>query len=199
VIVELSAPFVRLAYPLRSAAFATLADRDEDLRALSQLAGSAASYIQRPFDVPTVSRFSDGTFGVLYVADTLGTAVRETAYHLKRFFTDGNAPEQDTRKKQLEIAIKGRVRDIRRKVDKKIARAIYDPNDYRESQAFGREQHLLVGGLHYDSVRNQRSGHCVGAFVPDLVAKASIVGDVSLVWDGRNFVEQHQISPLILE
>ena len=199
-IARLSAAFVRLAYPLQSAALSALADNEVDRRALRELIGSvresADAYIQRPFDVPAASRFSDGSYGVLYAADSLDTAVAETAYHLKRIFADGNAPPQDTRKKHLALSLKGKVRDIRRSVDAAILPAIYDPIDYRESQAFGREQHTAVGGLHYDSVRNREGGHCVGAFAPTLVNKATIVGDIALVWNGRDFTELHDITTL---
>ena len=202
-IARVTATFVRLAYPLQSNALSSLADTDEDRRTLGELIGtareSAMAYVQRPFDFPTASRFSDGSYGVLYVADSLDTAVRESAYHLKRVFADGNAPEQDTRKKQLALSVKGKVRDIRAKVDATIPRAIYDPIDYQQSQIFGREQRHAVPGIHYDSVRNREGGHCVGAFAPALISKASIVGDVSLVWDGTRFKEQRVISPLILE
>src|SRR6185437_16379148 len=176
-IARIAGTFVRLAYPFRSKALATLADNDEDRRALGGLIAaaeeSAQAYIHRPFDVPVASRFSDGSYGVLYVADSLDTAVRESAYHLRRIFADGNAPAQDTRKKHLALSVKGNVGDVRAKVDATIPRAIYDPVDYRESQVFGREQHRSVAGLHYDSVRHP-GGHCVGAFTPKLIAKASI-------------------------
>lgn len=205
-IVVLDASFVRLAYPLRSTAVESLADSADDLKELTALVAHARTtsadqtvrgYITRPFEVPYPSRFSDGSYGVLYAANSLTTAVRETAHHLARIFADGNAPKQDTRKKKLAIDIAGNVRDIRAAVDTNVPTNIYDPNDYRASRAFGREQREnRIAGLHFDSVRTEHAGHCVGAFTPDIVKRATIIGDVALVWDGKRFIEEHDISAI---
>lgn len=192
-IAALDATFVRLAYPLRSAAVELLADNADELRALTALIARARTtspdetirgYITRPFQFPNPSRFSDGSYGMLYAANSLATAVRETAHHLARIFADGNAPKQDTRKKKLAI-------------DTAVSSKIYDPSDYRAARTFGREQRKKhIPGLHFDSVRNKHGGHCVGAFTADLVKHAAIIGDVALVWDGRRFIEQHDISAI---
>jgi hypothetical protein len=114
-----------------------------------------------------------------------------------RIFADGNAPKQDTRKKKLAIDVAGTVHDIRVAVDKDVPTEIYDPNDYRAAQSFGRDQRKKsIPGLHFDSVRNKHGGHCVGAFTADLVKHATIAGDVALVWDGTRFIEEHDISPI---
>ena len=205
-IVTLSEPFIRLAYPLRGTAVESLTDNADELKALTGLIARARAaspdetvrgYIMRPFQIPNPSRFSDGSYGMLYVANSVATAVRETAHHLARIFADGNAPKQDTRKKKLAIHIAGNVDDIRVAFDTSVPIAIYDPNDYRAARTFGREQQQKsVPGLHFDSVRNTRSGHCVGAFTPDLVEHAAIAGDVALVWDGKRFIEEHEISQI---
>jgi hypothetical protein len=205
-IVALNAAFVRLAYPLRSAAATSLADNAEERDALTVLIARARKtspdetikgYIMRPFEFPNASRFSDGSFGVLYAGNSVTTAVREAAHHLTRIFADGNAPKQDTRKKKLALDIAGNVDDVRVATDAGVASNLYSPDDYRASQKFGREQHANhVPGLHFDSVRNARGGHCVGAFTPDLVKHATIAGDVALVWDGKRFTEEHDISTI---
>lgn len=205
-IVTLNAPFVRIAYPLRSAAVTSLVDNANELNALTVLIARARTtspdetidgYVMRPFEFPNASRFSDGSFGVLYAANSVTTAVRETAHHLARIFSDGNAPKQFTQKKKLALDIAGDVDDIRVAIDTRVAANIYDPDDYRASQKFGRDQHAKhVLGLHFDSVRNARDGHCVGAFTPGLVKHATIVGDVALVWDGQRFTEEHDISAI---
>jgi hypothetical protein len=143
-----------------------------------------------------VSRFSDGSYGVLYVANSLITAVRESAYHLARFFADGNAPESQTRRVRLEMHVRGEVTDIRRSVRARINAAIYDPDDYRMSQEYGRKIRARSHALHYDSVRNRHGGRCVGAFIPEVVTHSAIVGEVGLVWNGQRFAEAHEIVPL---
>ena len=205
-IVTLNAPFIRLAYPLRSTAVESLADNPDELKALTGLIGRARGtssdetikgYIMRPFEFPNPSRFSDGSYGILYAANSITTAVRETAHHLARIFAGGNAPKQDTRKKKLAIDVAGSVHDIRVTIDKDVPTEIYDPDDYRAAQSFGRDQRKKsIPGLHFDSVRNRNGGHCVGAFTPALVRHATIAGDVALVWDGKRFIEEHDISPI---
>jgi hypothetical protein len=206
VIVTLNAPFIRLAYPLRSAAVESLVDNPNELKALTGLIGRARGtssdeaikgYIMRPFEFPNPSRFSDGSYGILYAANSVTTAVRETAHHLARIFADGRAPKQDSRKKKLAIEVAGKVHDVRVAVDKDVPIEIYDPSDYRAARTFGRDQQKQsIPGLHFDSVRNKHGGHCVGAFTPHLVKHAAIAGDVALVWDGTRFIEEHDISPI---
>lgn len=195
--------FTRLAYPLQTPALLALSENAQEQRqilALLQLTGpvsaDALAYVRRPFEFPTVSRFSNGSYGVLYAANSLITAVRESAYHLARFFSDGNAPATQTRRTRLEMHVRGRVADIRRSVRPRLNAAIYDPDDYRAAQDYGRKVRTRSHALHYDSVRNRHGGHCVGAFVPDMVVSAAIVGEVGLVWNGQRFVEAHEIVPL---
>jgi hypothetical protein len=205
-IVTLNAPFFRLAYPLRSTALELLADNSDELNALTGLIARARAispdetikgYIMRPFEFPNPSRFSDGSYGILYAANSVTTAVRETAHHLALIFADGNAPKQETRKKKLAIDVAGNVHDIRIAIDKGVPLDIYDPQDYRAAHIFGREQRKTsIPGLHFDSVRNKHEGHCVGAFTPNLVKHAAIVGDVALIWNGTRFIEEHDISPI---
>jgi RES domain len=145
VIITLNAPFVRLAYPLRSTAVQSLADNADELKALTGLIAWARAtspdesingYIMRPFEFPNLSRFSDGSYGILYVANSIVTAVRETAHHLARIFADGNAPKQDTRKKKLAIDIAGNVHDIRVSIDTTVPADLYNPNYYRAARTF---------------------------------------------------------------
>lgn len=203
----LSASFSRIAYPLESPATSKLVDNDAEKRQIRALLANARGvgdrgvdargYLERPFQSPTVSRFSDGSFGVLYAANTLSTAIRETAYHLARFFLDGNAPVQETRLKRLSLTLSGSVRDIRSASDPTVPPGVYDPDLYKISHEFGRAARgELVGGLHYDSVRNPARGHCVGLFTPVLVKRARILGDIALVWDGNRFAEEHTVKRL---
>lgn len=196
---NLNQKLVRLAFPMRSAIVDSLVDSNderEELRTLAALTsvshespGAAAAYIERPFLFPCASRFSDGTFGVLYAANSLATAVRETAYHMARIFADGNAPAMETRRTELSLRLCGRIDDIRRAVETSVSAALYDPVSYRASQRFGVEARGRAVGVHYDSVRNPSGGHCVGAFSPGAVAHARIVGQVDMRWDGTQFIE----------
>jgi hypothetical protein len=200
---DLNERLVRLAFPLRSAALDALVDTEAErhaLRALQSLtappADTARAYIERPFVFPGVSRFSDGTYGVLYAANSLITALRESAYHLARIYTDGNAPPMETRRTRLSMRMRGRAEDIRRSVDATVAPEVYDPRDYTVSQQFGAKARAKVQAIHFDSVRNAHGGRCVGAFTPSIVHGARITGQTTLVWDGERFSEEHVITPL---
>jgi hypothetical protein len=201
VISELRASFVRLAYPLQSAAFSELADSDEDRSALAQLMEpqiqdlGARAYVTAPFMYPAESRFSDGSYGVLYAAKTLRTAIVEKAYHLTIFFRDASAPAQSTRQVRLGLQFVGSVRDVRRGDGRSVPRGIYNPNDYKAAQKFGRSARKKVAGVQYDSVRSP-GGECVAAFDRTSIKRARITGEIEMVWDGERFTEQHVIEPL---
>lgn len=198
--------FMRLAFPIRSAVLATLVDTDDERSELDTLRAATSvatgedpwTYVHAPFASPTPSRFSDGTYGVLYAANSFVTAVRESAYHLGRVYADGRAPAMETRRIRLGLHLAGDVVDARRKADAGVDTAIYnpDPHRYGPAQAFGAQVRSRSAGLHYDSVRNPQGGHCIAAFSSALVRAAHVAGACALVWDGRRFAEEHEIRAL---
>jgi RES domain len=203
VVVALDGRFLRLAFPLRSAATRTLVDSHSEfaeLDELLQLTGAPAddvqAFVDRPFVSPWPSRFSDGSYGVLYSADSFQTAVRESAYHLRRLYKDGNPPAMATRRVRLQLQLRCRAEDVRRAVDSRVPKSIYDANDYAASQRFGAAARERVHAIHYDSVRNPNGGHCAAAFRRDAVARAKVVGFAGLTWDGNRFVEAFTIEPI---
>jgi hypothetical protein len=195
---------LRLAFPIRSEAVRTLTDttsEDRDLRALQaitwgQRTDNARTYLEAPFRYPASSRFSDGTFGVLYAANSLVTSIRETAYHLSGIYADGRAPAMQTRRKQLALRLIATSVDVRRAIDTNIDVSIYDTDSYQASQTFGAKAREQAPLLHFDSVRNVRGGHCIGAFSSHAVQRVRFLADIALVWDGQRFVEEHEIRAL---
>lgn len=199
---EINRRFIRLAFPMNSEALNSLADSPEERATLLTLAAltsppakSVRAYIERPFLYPASSRFSSGTYGVLYAATTIATAVRETAYHLAQVYADGKAPPMQTRRSEIRIRVKARCRDIRHAVDKRIPAAVYDPDSYAMSQRFGERVRKRTPAIYYDSVRNTRGG-CIAAFTPAAVAEARLAREMALVWNGERFIEEHFINPL---
>jgi hypothetical protein len=192
----------RLAFPLRSRALDSLADTPEERAILAAALYATApvdeprAYVERPFALPTRSRFSNGTYGVLYAANSLATAVRETAYHLARVYADGAAPPMETRRMHLTLRVHGSTDDIRREVDRRVPRAIYDPNDYSASQIYGAKARERVDSIYYDSVRNAQGGRCAGAFSLASVTRARLLGETALAWNGARFIEEHIIQPI---
>lgn len=200
---DFSERLVRLAFPLRSAAVDSLVDTDEERQALRKLQSVTAStderiraYVGRPFQYPCASRFSDGRYGVLYAANSLATALCETAYHLARIYADVNAPAMETRRVEFSMHFNGRVEDIRHDIDSTVSTTLYDRVNYASAQKFGATARDRADAVHYDSVRNLHGGRCVGAFTPSIVGAIRVVGESGLVWDGARFIEEHRIRSL---
>ncbi|MGH7706771.1 MAG: RES family NAD+ phosphorylase, partial [Vulcanimicrobiaceae bacterium] len=178
----------RIAFPLRSPLTETLVDPTDrvDLEALlastsvieshrsgdrrivapdADYVGDLREYVLAPFAYRSASRFSDGSFGVLYAGETRETALREVLSRLTRVYLDGRAPAQETRKQHLTLRIVAADRvDIRSKYAPAVDTAIYHPTDYTAARSFGSSIRERYPGLTYDSVRH-RGGVCVGAFV----------------------------------
>ncbi|WP_249976689.1 RES family NAD+ phosphorylase [Vreelandella olivaria] len=144
------------------------------------------SYATAPFTHvnPDGSRFSDGSFGVLYIADTLATAIAEVRYHqqtywqnvpslhFERFVFRGLKCEFD------EVACRDGL--IIRRSD-----PIYAPNDYRASQALGsalREE--KCAGVRYHSVR-QANAICWALMTPQHVKDVIQTTHLEMIWNGR--------------
>jgi RES domain len=209
----------RVAFPQRAAQTETLVD-PEDRSVLAALLASTSvieshragdrkivapqddyvgdhrEYVLAPFAYRAPSRFSDGSFGVLYAAETRETALREVLSKLSRTYLDGRAPAQETRKRHLTLRlVASNLIDICRARTRHADAALYDPADYAVAQTFGARIRECHPGLTYDSVRH-RGGTCVGAFVPRIVSDVRLQSILSVVWNGREFVEQKDIRPL---
>src|SRR5690349_15690059 len=77
------------AWHLESLTDARLRDETGDITLVpkaDRISGPGASIVMAAFThIGNPSRFSDGSYGVYYAARSLETAVRETAFHRKRF------------------------------------------------------------------------------------------------------------------
>jgi hypothetical protein len=173
----------------------------QELGALSLVApadrvsGPGASLIMAAFTHlnPEGSRFSDGSWGVYYAADTLETAIAEVGHHRAQFLARTAEPEIDIDLRCIQADLRVRGHDIRSATTAGLGSTsglgdladIYDSDLYGASQALARA--LRAGGsmaLAYDSVRHT-GGLCVAVFVPRALAKARAAGHLGLHWDGR--------------
>lgn len=131
-----------------------------------RVSGPGASYLMAPFvhaspDRP--SRFSDGRFGVLYVARAYETALFETIHHHQLFMarTD-EAAGWSSQFREIVMDVATPLHDLRDAVP-----AVLDPDDYRAAQAIGAALKAAGSeGVLYPSVRHD-GGECVGLFYPD--------------------------------
>lgn len=155
-----------------------------------------SSYIEAPFTRPVASRFSDGSYGVLYASDSEVTSAKETAHHLTVTYRDGKAPLLETIRVALTLSVECPGVELRRKHARRLPKGLYDSVDYTVGQRLGAKIREKAAGVHFDSVRNTPSGHCVGVFNKKGVRSAREIGTTALVWDGQRFSEQHKITPL---
>ncbi|GGJ86176.1 RES family NAD+ phosphorylase [Pseudomonas matsuisoli] len=127
------------------------------------------------------SRFTDGSYGVYYCADSLHTAIAETRFHQERFFAA-------TGEQSLEITMRAYVNkviepmlDVRERAD------LHGPDvsNYEVPQAFARIQREAgEWGLLYKSVRAS-GGECVAAFRPKAVSRPVQGAHLRYIWDGK--------------
>lgn len=147
--------------------------------------GAHAAVVMAPFLWFAPSRFSPGTFGVLYTARDLETAVRESAYHAIDQLRASRAPAGAIPRVGVTMDLRADAHtDAHRRAG--IDPRIYDAADYGVAQRYGaklREQGRE--GLLYDSVRNP-GGVCAATFRP---AAGQHVHDdalnIELDWDGK--------------
>lgn len=134
-----------------------------------RVSGPGASWLMAPFthvspDRP--SRFSDGSFGVLYVGDRFEVALLETIHHHARFMLATVQPPGWTSQfREIVLEVDAELHDIRRLGAE--AAPVLDPIDYSASQALGIDLRTLgSAGVAYPSVRCP-GGECAGLFYPD--------------------------------
>ena len=159
--------------------------------AADRVSGPGASLVMAAFTHlnPEGSRFSDGSYGVYYAADTLDTAIAEVSHHRARFLARTAEPPIDIDLRWIKADLRASVHDIRAGAAPAAAvtpwAAVYDPDHYGASQLLGRA--LRASGcvaLAFDSVRHP-GGQCVAVFVPRVLTRARADGHLGLHWDGQ--------------
>ena len=152
-----------------------------------RVSGPGASYLMAPFTHVTTdrpSRFSDGSFGVLYAGDRFEVALFETIHHHARFMArTREASGWTSQFRELVLTVSANLHDLRS--PNPAYQAALDPGDYTSSQPLGSS--LLQAqsrGLAYPSARCDR-GECVGLFRPDLAANPYQGRHLDYHWDGK--------------
>ncbi len=138
---------------------------------------------------PEGSRFSDGTFGVLYAARDRETAIAETCHHQARFLAATSEKPMHLQMRLYHLAIDARLHDVRRPGDgsAQADAAIHDPNGYSASQALGRKlRQRGSAGVAYRSVRHSR-GQCVALFKPRGARRCRHAAYLLYAWNGVAF------------
>jgi hypothetical protein len=154
--------------------------------AARRVGGPGATWLMAPFthvsrDRP--SRFSDGSYGVLYAGECFEVALAETIHHHARFMArTGEAPGWTSQFREILLDIDAELHDLRGG-DPLYAPAL-DPNDHAEAQLLGAELRAAgSAGVAWPSLRHPE-GDCAGLFYPDLAANPRQGRHLDYHWDG---------------
>jgi hypothetical protein len=132
-----------------------------------RVSGPGASYLMAPFTHASTdrpSRFSDGSFGVLYVASDFDTALSETMHHHAAFMAKtAETAGWTSQFREIVLDVDASLLDLRGQGDL----AELAPDEYGAAQAMGFGLLRDGGeGICYPSVR--AAGDCAALFYPDL-------------------------------
>jgi hypothetical protein len=151
-----------------------------------RVAGPGASYLMAPFthvspDRP--SRFSNGTFGVLYAGNSFEVALFETIHRHGRFMARTNEPAGWTSQfREIVLDIHAQLHDLRSSTADQLG--LLRPDNYETSQALGSQLRATgSNGVVYPSVRYP-GGECVGVFYPDCAANPIQGRHLDYHWNG---------------
>lgn len=151
-----------------------------------RVGGNGASYLMAPFthvspDRP--SRFTDGSYGVLYVGDRFETALFETIYHHARFMTrTTEAPGWTSQFREIVLSVSADLHDLRGAAS--ADHSALAPDSYAASQALAASLRTAGSdGVVYPSIRHP-GGECAGLFYPDGASDPVQGRHLDYHWDG---------------
>jgi hypothetical protein len=151
-----------------------------------RVGGPGASWLMAPFthvcaDRP--SRFSDGTYGVLYAGDRFEVALFETVHHHARFMAATRQPPGWTSQfREIRLDVNASLHDLR---PAGAELEVLSPDDYGPAQALARRLRAAGSdGVVYPSVRFGE-GECVGLFYPDLASNPTQGAHLEYHWNGE--------------
>lgn len=153
------------------------------------------SYAMAPFTHvnPEGSRFSNGQFGVLYLAENYATALAEIQYHQSCYWqkVDGLKYDRMTFRGLVGRFNAGPVQDL---TQLEASHPVYDPQSYVASSALGVAlKKRGSAGVQYCSVRSQ--GHrCWGLFTPRGVKSLKQGTHFEMIWDGARISAVNKIT-----
>lgn len=151
-----------------------------------RVSGHGASYLMAPFthvsrDRP--SRYSDGSYGVLYAADRFSVALAETILWHSRFMAaTAEPPGWTSQFREILLDVKAVLHDLRGEQPgfAKLRLAM----DYGSPQRLGATLRTEGSqGVVYPSVR--AAGDCVGLFYPDLASNPRQGRHLDYHWNGE--------------
>lgn len=154
------------------------------------------SYAVAPFTHvnPDGSRFSDGSYGVLYLGDTMETALAEVQHHQENYWR--NVPDLNYERFVFRgLACEFDETGMMDGLTLPRTHAIYSPEDYSASRQLGlslKENGVL--GLRYHSVRALEAT-CWGLMSPRPVMSMVQTAHFEMIWSGA-IVSVNQVSSI---
>jgi hypothetical protein len=149
-----------------------------------RVGGPGASWLMAPFthvSVDRPSRFTDGSYGVLYVGKDFETALFETIHHHARFMArTAEAPGWTSQFREIVFSVRAELHDLRGAPH----HPALDGGNYAASQALAKALRLAwSNGVVYPSIRHA-GGECAGLFYPDCAANPIQGRHLDYHWDG---------------
>jgi hypothetical protein len=144
------------------------------------------SYATAPFTHvnPAGSRFSDGSFGVLYLADAMDTAIAEVRHHQQQYWSKVEGLNYERfvfRSLSCSFTDAGHVDAT----SLALTDAIYAPDDYSHSHTLGKAARREgCPGLRYNSVRSP-GNHCWALMTPRHVTSIVQSAHYEMIWSGQ--------------
>ncbi|MHC8299143.1 RES family NAD+ phosphorylase [Pseudomonas sp. ZS1P83] len=143
------------------------------------------SYATAPFTHvnPAGSRFSDGSFGVLYLADSMETALAEVRHHQSLYWS--NVPSLNYERFVFR-GLSCSFVDVAMKDAAAIAMTdpVYALDDYTHSRQLGKSiKKAGCPGIRYNSVRMQGS-YCWALMTPRPVLSIIQAAHYEMIWNG---------------
>jgi hypothetical protein len=154
--------------------------RDEWVTGRAMASVVMAAFCHPP---PGGSRFASEDRGAWYAARAMSTAILESVFRRTEELREVGAFETRVQMRAYLADFRGRFHDVRPR--RQAWGALYDPDDYSGSQAFGRR--LLESGSNgivYRSVRDPE-GECIACFRPALVRNVRPGGHYEFRWEGK--------------
>ncbi|WPC06209.1 RES family NAD+ phosphorylase [Pseudomonas benzenivorans] len=157
------------------------------------------SYATAPFTHvnPAGSRFSNGSFGVLYLADRMDTAIAEVRHHQERYWS--KVPELNYERFVFRgLTCSFNDAGMRDATLVPLTDPIYAPDDYTHSHQLGNEtKRAECPGLRYNSVRSP-GNVCWALMTPRSVTSIIQAAHFEMIWSGR-IVSVNRIATLMAE
>jgi hypothetical protein len=161
------------------------------------VSGPGSTPVMAAFTHPYPSRFSDGTYGVYYAAESLKTAIAETRFHRERFLKASQEPPCLVQMREYIARVKKPLVDLRDDNNQNQMDILNpDVKYYQVSQSFGAVlKQEREWGMLYPSVRRNH-GLCVAILRPRAIEIPQQGCHLEYIWDGERISEVRMVSVL---